>query len=490
MWVKLDRETWFLAAEIGGGGFGQVVEARSAGGEVAVAKLVPKEPGADRELLFADLGHAQNVIPVLDSGETESAWVLVMPRAEKSLREELNRVSGAVGVATAITILKDVATALAGLDGRVVHRDVKPGNILLLNGNWCLADFGISRYAEATTSPDTRKYSLTPEYAAPEQWRGERATIAADVYALGVVAHELLAGSKPFAGPDFREQHLGQSPPHLDAAPPALAALVEECLYKSPQARPGPANLVNRLQRAAVQAASAGLAALEEANRAEAVRQAESNRLMSVSQSEGERRSDLFDAAKSSWARISTELKNALVNAASVAVVSSVQNEGWRISLNGATLEVTGVTRTARAPWGAWQKPAFDVIAHGSIGIRLATDRYGYEGREHSVWFCDASPDGEPQYQWFETAFMHMPMMNRRSPREPFGIDPNETAAKAVGSGIAEVQVAWPFTPLTVGELDEFISRWAGWFAVAAQGRLTTPSQMPERPTADSWRKR
>jgi len=67
-------------------------------------------------------------------------------------------------------------------------------------------------------------------------------------------------------------------------------------------------------------------------------------------------------------------------------------------------------------------------------------------------------------------------------------LNPGEDSAKAVGTGMAEIQVAWPFTPLVVGDLDEFISRWAGWFADAAQGQLNRPSTMPERDPRGSWR--
>ena len=85
----------------------------------------------------------------------------------------------------------------------MVHRDLKPENVLFLDGHWCVADFGISRYAEASTAPDTRKYALTPAYAAPERWRNEHATSATDVYSLGVIAFELLTGARPFPGPDL-----------------------------------------------------------------------------------------------------------------------------------------------------------------------------------------------------------------------------------------------------------------------------------------------
>jgi serine/threonine protein kinase len=146
-------KTWQLGEPIGTGGFGRVVRATS-GSEVAAIKFVPKEPGADRELLFVDLDEVGNVIPVLDSGETGDDWVLIMPLAECSLRQRLDR--GDVTPDEATAVLTDVATALASLDGRVVHRDLKPENVLLYEGRWCLADFGISRYAEATTAPTLR----------------------------------------------------------------------------------------------------------------------------------------------------------------------------------------------------------------------------------------------------------------------------------------------------------------------------------------------
>jgi eukaryotic-like serine/threonine-protein kinase len=167
--------------------------------------------------------------------------VLVMPRAEKSLRQHLDDAAGPLEAVEAAAILSDIATALADLDGKVVHRDLKPENVLFLDGTWCLADFGISRYAEATTALDTRKYALSKEYAAPERWRSERATTATDVYALGVIAYELLSGSRPFAGPelhDFREQHLHRAPERLAAVPATFGALIEECLYKAAGARP------------------------------------------------------------------------------------------------------------------------------------------------------------------------------------------------------------------------------------------------------------
>src|SRR5215204_6275441 len=189
------------------------------------------KPGAERELLLVDLGGARNIVPIVDSGEHDDQYVLVMPRAEKSLRERLSE--GKLTEAETVAVLGDIVVALDDLASRVVHRDLKPENVLLLNGTWCLADFGISRYAEATTAPDTRKDLMTYPYAAPEQWQFERATAATDVYALGVMAYEMLAGVRPFAGPSseqYRHQHLHETPPQVPNVSTSFATLVAECL--------------------------------------------------------------------------------------------------------------------------------------------------------------------------------------------------------------------------------------------------------------------
>jgi serine/threonine-protein kinase len=126
-------------------------------------------------------------------------------------------------------------------------------------------------------------------------------------------------------------------------------------------------------------------------------------------------------------------------------------------------------------------------VCFASIQLKIPRDEYGYEGRSHSLWFGDVKE--VDRYGWYETAFMVSPMIPRQSRQRPFSLNPGADAAKAVGPGMAAYQVAWPFTPLTVGELAEFIDRWAGWFADAAQGRLRLPNTMPERPPEGSWRR-
>ena len=290
--INLER-TWRLGGPLGEGGFAKVYLALDEDGEPAVVKLVPKEPGAERELLFEELDGAPNVVPVLDRGECGNYWVLVMPRAEKSLRAHLDETGGRLTLNEAVAVLADISEALVAVEGRnVVHRDLKPENVLLLDGRWCLADFGIARYAEATTASDTWKGAKTAAYAAPEQWRGDRATSATDVYALGVVAYELITGQQPFLGPDYRRQHLEESPEPISSIPDRVRSLVGECLYKSPGARPRPQNLLTRLKDS-LRPATPARAQLQQANALAVERQTEAERQHSAAQAEAERRREL-----------------------------------------------------------------------------------------------------------------------------------------------------------------------------------------------------
>lgn len=147
MTVQLERGTWEVHDVIGRGGFGRVHAAAGPDGQPGALKLVLKDPSAERELLFADsesLHDAPNVVPIIDWVETRDEWVLAMPRADRSLRDELERQRSQPD--TAVAILSNVAEAVLALDDLgVVHRDVKPENVLLLGGEWCLTDLGISR---------------------------------------------------------------------------------------------------------------------------------------------------------------------------------------------------------------------------------------------------------------------------------------------------------------------------------------------------------
>ncbi|MVT53097.1 protein kinase [Bradyrhizobium yuanmingense] len=482
------KHDWVLGDRLGAGGFGQVFAAENQDGLKAAVKLVPKVPGASRELLFVDLKDAHGVVPIIDSGEHGEHWVLVMPRASKSLRDHLTNTESPLSTPDATSILIDIASALAELDGKVVHRDLKPENVLYLNSKWCLSDFGISRYAEATTAADTQKYSLSPPYAAPERWRAERATGAVDVYAFGVMAFEMLQGRKPFPGPhieDYREQHLHQEASLIHVGTPVLRAIVTEALFKAPGARPSPANLLARLKRSQQQR-SGGLGKLSEAHLGEVAKQSEAERQASAARSAAEQRADLFRSASALIDGLYAELSGAILEAApSARKGQSGKRNGVTISLGTAQLELVPAARTPPNPWDWRDPPAFDVIAQAGIILRIPRDRYDFEGRSHSLWYCDALEAG--RYEWIETAFMISPMVPKMTVMRPFMADPGVEAAKALWAGMAEFQLAWPIEPVDPELLTE---RWAGWLADAAQGRFHAPSAMPERPIPQNWRRK
>jgi hypothetical protein len=203
---------------------------------------------------------------------------------------------------------------------------------------------------------------------------------------------------------------------------------------------------------------------------------------------EQERRAGLATAAHAQLKAISAELLDVLTTEAPAAAVAQIPARGWKASLAAAEFGLSHPVAQPQPDWGGWQPPAIDLVSHATITIVFPPDRFGYEGRSHSLWYCDAKQEGD--YGWFETAFMHTPMTHRQSHgQDPFALSPGNASAKALWSGMAEYQVAWPFTRLVVGELDELVDRWLGWFAAAAQGALRHPSTMPERQPDGSWRR-
>ena len=485
--IKLSQE-WEIRERIASGGFGIVYDAESSSGDSAVVKLVPKTPGAERELLFEDLDGVPNVVPVIDRGSWEDYWVLVMQKAEKSLREYLIDMGGTLSIRFAAQILADITVALTAIEGRIVHRDIKPDNILLLDGRWSLADFGIARYAEATTSPDTRKYAMTPQYAAPEQWRGQNVSSATDVYAMGIVAHEMLAGEPPFRGPEihhYHQQHLREDPGSIPGIPPKLQSLIHECLYKAPQSRPTPQNLSGRWAESLQEASDAGRR-LQQANALAVQSQAESDRQQSIAQSEDDRRRELYDAAKQSFAYVVSTIHNQIILNAPVSGQSdTATTSSW--TLNNATLTVAPLRRMDRRRKASDYDPPIDVVAYSHISLRIPPDRSGYGGRSHSLWYCDAQESGI--FRWYETAFMINPFIPERRQFDPFSMDPDDDAYLALSPVMDVHQVAWPFTAIDQGGESPFIERWIGSFADAAQGQLRHPTRMPERDPTGSWRR-
>ncbi|WP_164984053.1 serine/threonine-protein kinase, partial [Cellulomonas endophytica] len=192
----------------------------------------------------ADLRHAA-IAQMFDYGEQEGSAYLVQELVDG---EPLSEVLEREPVLPPERLVPILVQSARGLDAAhragVVHRDVKPGNILVTgDGTVKITDFGVSRAAGQQTMTATGMVMGTAQYLSPEQAVGRPATPLSDLYALGVVAYEALAGRRPFTGPttvDIAVAHVNSPvPPLPPAVPVALAALVLRLLAKDPAARPG-----------------------------------------------------------------------------------------------------------------------------------------------------------------------------------------------------------------------------------------------------------
>ncbi len=191
-----------------------------------------------------------HILSLLESGEAGGLLYYTMPYMPgDSLRARLRR-EGELPVDVAIHILREVLDALAHAHAEgVVHRDIKPENVLFLGAHVQVADFGIAKAiqsaGQATALTATGFVLGTPAYMAPEQASGDpQLDHRADLYAVGLLAYEMLTGAPPFTGSDARQvasAHLTRSVEPLERVrpmvPPALAAIVMRCLEKRPADR-------------------------------------------------------------------------------------------------------------------------------------------------------------------------------------------------------------------------------------------------------------
>ncbi|MDQ5820733.1 MAG: serine/threonine protein kinase [Actinomycetota bacterium] len=260
---------------VGRGGMGEIYRATDAtlGRAVAVKVLAERyaEDDAVRErftreaLAAARLSGEANIVTIFDVGEWNDRPFIVMEYLAGGSLEEKLRSDGAQPAQQACEWLKDAARALDAAHGHgVVHRDVKPANLLLdRDDNIYVADFGIASAAGLDSMTMTGTVLGTAGYLSPEQAQGERATAASDRYALGIVAFELLTGTRPFAADSMTAEaaaHVHAEIPsvcdRLSSLPCELDPVFQRALAKEAGARyPTCAEFVADLRQALHEAA-------------------------------------------------------------------------------------------------------------------------------------------------------------------------------------------------------------------------------------------
>jgi serine/threonine-protein kinase len=264
-------EAYAVERELGGGGMSRVflAEERALGRQVVVKVLAPELAeglSADRfarEVRVVARLQQANIVPLIHAGVVDGLPYYTMPFVPgESLRARL--ASGSLMPATeAIGLLRDVLKALVHAHSHgVVHRDIKPDNVLLSGGTAVVTDFGVAKAVGVArtrtgSGADLTRIGVsigTPAYMAPEQALGSDVDHRADLYAWGVLAYELLSGRHPFAGRNSAQQlmaaHVTEPPPalspvHTDVSA-ELVELVMRALEKNPDQRPQSADEVLR----------------------------------------------------------------------------------------------------------------------------------------------------------------------------------------------------------------------------------------------------
>jgi hypothetical protein len=411
-----------------------------------------------------------------------------MARAEKNLQDEID--SGRrFSDSEATDVMLQIANGLTEVS-IVTHRDLKPANVLYHKGKWKVADFGIARFVADSTSLRTLKGCLTPAYAAPEQWKEERATDTTDVYALGCIAHALITGSPPFCGPavdDYREQHLREAPPELTDCSPPMRSMVSIMLRKPPESRPSlerarelcariaagyvepnPGTDVNALARVGARAAQS---------------QAEDEAQRSADTQEWERRMVIAEEADQIVMRILHEFVAEVTVFAPTAEVlferpvpdswwlSWLSPSMWRwfllnqekplllsVELQDIKLEAHYFTRHEAPLFSrrrrvlarkAFHRSGWDVI----LGVRLALQRREHEIYSASLWYTNLGI--HEAYRWYEVRYSKRSWLGGRAVG---ALEPSRADRATSQNGRYEVL----FGPTSIDDEDgkSFCSRW------------------------------
>ncbi|HEV8497147.1 MAG TPA: protein kinase [Gemmatimonadaceae bacterium] len=257
--------------ELGGGGMSRVFVARDESLQRnVVVKVLPPDLVAgvnverfNREIVLAAGLQHPHIVPVHSAGQMDGVPFYTMPFVDgESLRARLTR-TGALPITEVIGVLRDVAKALAYAHERgVVHRDIKPDNVLMSGGSATVTDFGIAKALSASrmAAPGATLTQIgtsigTPTYMAPEQAAGDPSTDhRADVYSFGCLAYELLSGRPPFVAKTPQKllaAHMGETALPITElrpdTPAQLADLVMRCLAKDADERPQQASDIVRV---------------------------------------------------------------------------------------------------------------------------------------------------------------------------------------------------------------------------------------------------
>lgn len=253
---------YVLNSLIAVGGMGEVWRAEDTELTRPVAVKLLKDGASDNEVFLkrfrneaknaAGLSHP-NIAQVLDYGDYDGTAYLVMELVEGEPLSSILERERTISEARVVTVLTFTCRGLqAAHDAGVMHRDVKPGNLLIEPGDVVkITDFGVSRATDQTTLTATGMVMGTAQYLAPELALGKPATPASDLYALGIIAYEALVGKRPFAAASAVDIAIAQVNDPVPALPSTISRdmqrVIKGLLEKNPRKRPGTARDLERI---------------------------------------------------------------------------------------------------------------------------------------------------------------------------------------------------------------------------------------------------
>ncbi|MCK5145322.1 serine/threonine protein kinase [bacterium] len=486
--ISLPRAIWYydpsklLGPE---GGFGAVYYGESENGNrVAVKKLkVDAESLGHRELRVADyfVGKSfSNIIPIYDSGQdTESnSYYIIMAHADYSLDSELWK-NEKYDAELVVEILDSIIIGMSEVPD-LIHRDLKPANVLNHEGKWKVADFGIARFIEESTSLQTLGGFLSCEYAAPEQWNFLKSSQKTDIYALGCIGYALLTGTPPFSGPetsDFKKQHLEVVPAIIEKDSHLLCSLISFMLRKPPGSRPDYGRIRELLEkiRHSIDDSDSGepiLAKLQQVGRteveAQALKEAETIRVE-------EKRQQRVELAAGAWnilVDIISKLFGIIDDNVLTAQVFNGSDINLRqtstISVGNVELSIVYLIELGLSYQNGFVQSGWDALAGATI---LIHQKNPFNKCGASLWYMKRSQAED--YRWYEVSYSESPFLKKHRDYAPFElksvVHADEAATRTLGS---EYLVAHG-PELIDDECEEsFIQIWLERFVQAARGEL------------------
>jgi serine/threonine protein kinase len=238
---------FIVIREIGRGGFGVVYLVVNGNGQDYAMKLLAPvlDPSVrlsfEQELLSIEgLAH-ENLLSIVDYGtcpvgNQQGLFAITEYCPDGDYRKTLqDRTGQSQDIGQVVGEFRQILSGLALLHTRIVHRDMKPENVLVAGGRLKIGDFGLAKFVDEATRTRTFKGAGTPRYMAPEVWLGQHATLAADLYAVCVMLFEALSGRPPFLAADangLRDMHCYSPAPRVKSINSAVSDLVDGVIKK------------------------------------------------------------------------------------------------------------------------------------------------------------------------------------------------------------------------------------------------------------------